>query len=84
MSTNSSNKPTNKRSYDDEVEEDMDLYFDEVEAQEQMPPIGSRPIAKLKRSPRKAAMGTTSVMYPSAIEGDFEDAPFLAPMETDT
>lgn len=84
MSTTSSNKPANKRSYDDEVEQDMDAYFDEVEAQEQMPPIGSRPIAKLKRSPRKAAMGTTSVNYQSAIEGDFEDAPFLAPMETDT
>lgn len=85
MPANTSHKSVNKRSYDDEAEDDMDAYFDEVAAEEQIAPVESRPIAKLKRSPRKGAMGTCSrPIFTSVIEGDFEDAPFLAPMETDS
>ncbi|KAM0714084.1 hypothetical protein Q7P37_011048 [Cladosporium fusiforme] len=79
-STIPGNKATNKRTYDEEVEDDMDAYFDEVEAEEQTAPVESRRIAKLRRSPRKEAPGTFT--FTNSIEGDFEEAPFLVPMET--
>lgn len=78
-------KAANKRSYDDEIEDDMDAYFDEVEAEEQTVPVEARRIAQPKRSPRKAAQRPADVFhFPSVIEGDFENAPFLVPMETDS
>lgn len=78
-------KAANKRSYDDEIEEDMDAYFDEVEAEEHPVPIEARRIAQPRRSPRKGAQGTGAVFQSSSVvDGDFEDAPFLAPMDTDS
>jgi hypothetical protein len=38
----------NKRAYDDDAEDDVDAYFDEVEAEEQTMPIEARRIARLK------------------------------------
>ena len=50
-----------------------------------MTPVEGRRIARLKNSPRKQANGGVDVYNSSevAVAGDFEDAPFLAPMETD-
>lgn len=75
---------SNKRSYEEDIEEDLDAYFDEVEAEEQMAPVEGRQIARLKNSPRKQANGGVDVYSPSgvAVAEDFEEAPFLAPMET--
>lgn len=77
-------KATNKRSYDEHIEEDLDAYFDDVEAHEQLASSAPRRIAKLKGSPRKADRGT-GVMFAfgGGQEGDFEEATFLVPMETD-
>ncbi|CAG8575500.1 9255_t:CDS:1 [Scutellospora calospora] len=76
-------KTANKRSYDDEAEDDVDAYFDEVEAEEQTAPVEARRIAKLKNSPRKQAAGRVAGFGSTiAVEGDFEEAAFLAPMET--
>jgi len=75
---------SNKRSYEEDIEDDLDTYFEEVEAEEQMVPVEGRRIAKLKNSPHKQAIGGAG-MYTSAGvagAGDFEEAPFLAPMET--
>lgn len=76
---------SNKRSYEEDIEQDLDAYFDEVEAEEQMTPVEGRRIARLKNSPQKQANGGVDVYISSevAVAGDFEDAPFLAPMETD-
>ena len=73
---------SNKRSYEEDIEEDLDAYFDEVEAEEHMVPVQGRRIARLKNSPQKQFNGGVGV-YTSAggIKGDFEEAPFLAPME---
>lgn len=75
---------SNKRSYDEDIEEDLDAYFDEVEAEEQMAPVHGRQIARLKNSPRKQANVGVDASTSSGVEvaGDFEEAPFLAPMET--
>ena len=74
---------SNKRSYVEDIEDDLDAYFDEVEAEEQMAPIEGRRIARLKNSPYKQAIGGVRVYNPtSGVDGDFEEATFLAPMET--
>lgn len=85
-STVSSQAPklSNKRSYNEEIEDELDAYFDEVEAEEQMIPVGGRRIAKLKNSPRKQTVSGVAIYVPSdGVDGDFEEATFLAPMETD-
>lgn len=77
-------KLSNKRSYNEEIEDELDAYFDEVEAEEQMMPVEGRRIAKLKNSPRKQTVGGVAIYVPSGgVDGDFEEATFLAPMETD-
>lgn len=79
-------KLSNKRSYNEEIEDDLDAYFDEVEAeeQEQMVPVEGRRIARLKISPRKHTVGFLGAYTPvGGVDGDFEEAAFLAPMETD-
>ena len=73
---------SNKRSYEEDIEEDLDAYFDEVEAEEQVAPVEGRRIARLKNSPRKQINGSVDVYTSPGVEGDFEEAPFLAPMET--
>ncbi|GAB7333070.1 hypothetical protein MBLNU13_g04751t1 [Cladosporium sp. NU13] len=85
MMSNAAPEVCNKRSYEEEIEEDLDAYFDEVEAEEQMAPVEGRRIARLKNSPQKQTNGGVDVYNPVrvAVAGDFEEAPFLAPMETD-
>jgi hypothetical protein len=80
----SNSEIANKRSYDGDAEEDVDVYFDEVEAEEQNVPVEGRRIAKLKNSPRKQVSGRVAVLGSAVgVEGDFEEAAFLAPTETD-
>ena len=82
--SSSTPKATYKRSYDDDTEGGVDAYFDEVEAEEQKVSVETRRIARLKNSPRKQVAGRVAVFNPAVGgEGDFEDAAFLAPMETD-
>ena len=77
-------KIANKRSYDDDAEDDVDAYFDEVEAEEQNVPAEARRIAKLRSSPHKQVAGCVAVFDSAVgIEGNFEEAAFLAPTETD-
>lgn len=77
-------KASKKRSYDDEAEEDMDAYFDELRAEDQMAPVEGRRIARLKGSPQKQAIGDIGVYNSTGgVEGDFEEATFLAPMDPD-
>jgi hypothetical protein len=74
----------NKRAYDDHAEDDVDAYFDEVEAEEENVPVETRRIAKLKNSPRKQVAGRGAFFNSAVgIEDDFEEAAFLAPRETD-
>jgi hypothetical protein len=74
---------SNKRSYEEDIEDDLDAYFDEVEAKEQMAVEGRR-IARLKNSPHKQTIGGVRVYNSTGgVAGDFEEAPFLAPMETE-
>jgi hypothetical protein len=74
----------NKRAYDDDAEDDVDAYFDEVEAEEQTMPIEARRIARLKHSPRNQVAGRLAVFNSAVgVEGDFEEAAFLAPMEAE-
>lgn len=74
---------SNKRSYEEDIEEDLDAYFDEVEAEEQMAPAEGRRIARLKNSPHEQASGGVGVYTSNGVvDGDFEEASFLAPMET--
>lgn len=81
--SNAAPELSNKRSYEEDIEEDLDAYFDEVEAEEQMAPVEGRSIARLKNSPHKQTIGGVGVYNSNCgIDGDFEEAPFLAPMET--
>ena len=84
MIANAAPELSNKRSYEEDIEEDLDAYFDEVQAEEQTAPVEGRRIAMLKNSPQKQANGGVDVYRPAggALAGDFEEAPFLAPMET--
>jgi len=77
-------KTANKRSYDDEAEDDVDAYFDEVEVEEQTVPFEARRIAKLKSSPRKHVAECIAIFGSAvAVGDDFEEAAFLAPIEAD-
>ena len=74
----------NKRSYDDDAEHDVDSYFDEVEAEEQTMPVEARRIARLKNLLRKQVAGRLAVLNSAVgVEGDFEEAAFLSPMEAE-
>lgn len=75
--------PSKKRGYDEEVEEEMDAYFDEPEAaglfsQQAIP--SARPLAKMKGTP--AQRGGVRIFGTD----DFEEAGFLVPdgMEVDS
>lgn len=69
---------TKKRSYDEEIEDDMDALFDELDAAE-MHDAGPRRIAKPKRNLRRAVTvgGEVGMLNPD----DFDEAEFLAPMD---
>lgn len=77
-----------KRTYEEEAEEEIDVFFDEVDAEEateQQMMMNHRPIAKMKGKLGKASVGgsVTVVGEDLAGEDDFEEASFLAPMEVD-
>ena len=75
---------SNKRSYEENIEDDLDAYFDEVEAEERMAPVEGRRIARMRSSPQKQRIGNVGVdSSTGGAAGDFEEALFLAPMETD-
>jgi hypothetical protein len=83
MVSNAVSELSNKRSYEEDIEDDLDAYFDEVEAEQQMAPVEGRRIARLKNSPQKQTIGGVGVYYSSGeVAEDFEEAPFLAPMDT--
>lgn len=70
-----------KRSFEEEMEDDMDTFFDEVEGREEgVLPSTRRVIAQPKRSLRKAA--TVAGIVGESGE-DFDEAAFLAPMDVD-
>lgn len=68
-----------KRTFEDEIEDDMDALFDEMESSDAAV-VHGRTIAKPKASLRRAATNGLAIR---ANEGDFDDAPFLAPMDLD-
>ena len=72
------NAPNKKRTFDEEMEEELDALFDDMEAADSAPT--TRIIAKPKSSLRRAA---TDSMLSSEDDNDFEEAGFLAPMDVD-
>ena len=64
-----------KRSYEEETEDDLDAFFDDVDSTDA--DGTTRVIAKPKTSLRRATMGQ------GFGTGDFDDALFLAPMDMD-
>jgi len=67
-----------KRTYEEETEDEMDAFFDEVDVVNAVP--STRVIAEPKASLRKAATEPGMVV---SNPGDFDEATFLAPMEID-
>lgn len=70
---------TKKRGYEDEIEDDMDSFFleDDDIGEE---PDAMRPIARMKSSSsRKTGTGQVHIVG----HDDFEDAPFLVPMDVE-
>jgi len=67
-----------KRTYEEEIEDDMDAYFDDVETMEMK--VAPRRIAKLKGSHGRTLAGAVLTMRDAT---DFEEAAFLAPMDVD-
>ncbi|KAK1018980.1 hypothetical protein LTR54_000793 [Friedmanniomyces endolithicus] len=70
--------PSKKRTFEEEMEDDLDVYFDEVDAVDSA--MAVRVIAKPKASLRRVA---TDEHMQSTDGQDFDDAVFLAPMELD-
>ena len=77
MSLSSDTSANKKRTYEDDIEDDMDDLFENVETE-----VTERRIAKLKSSHRRMAEGGAAVRAVAA-GFDFEDAGFLAPMDVD-
>jgi len=73
---------TNKRSYEDEIEDELDAYFSEVEEEDHETLIAKRAIAQPRSRMQKAPAGNGQVSIVGE-DGDFEEATFLAPMEVD-
>lgn len=70
-----------KRTYEDEVEEGMDAYFDEIEADEALETHRhalDRPMARMKGSGAKGSVRIVANDGFSRVD-DFEEAPFLTP-----
>ena len=66
-----------KRTYDEEVEEDLDAVFFKLDAEPKDTDRATRPMAKLKKSPLEPATAPTSTSPVVLTRGDFEDADFL-------
>ncbi|KAK3704977.1 hypothetical protein LTR37_013494 [Vermiconidia calcicola] len=73
-------RASKKRTYEDEIEGDMDAYFGQVEAVEmdEQLPQSIRPIARMKGTEKTTTNGTEVRI---AGEDDFEEAAFLAPLD---
>lgn len=72
---------TRKRVYEEEIEDDLDAYFDGLDNDgdsDENRIVYLRPIARLKGSARPAE---TSVPAPFPGNNDFDDVHFLAPPE---
>ena len=70
-----------KRSYEDEAEEDMDAFFDQQEDDDMamaQQSASARPIARLKGTTQKVPQQHGVRIFGS---DDFEEAPFLMPMD---
>ncbi|PPJ57040.1 hypothetical protein CBER1_00577 [Cercospora berteroae] len=80
--TSSQDASSKKRSYEDEVESDMDAFFDEGESGDDAGLDGAtntRPLARMKSSPRKSLVTGVQI-----VDGDdFEEATFLVPMDVE-
>ena len=63
-----------KRTYEEEVEDDLDAYFDDIDAEPILPPT-QRPIARMKQPGKKVVQNVAAQV---ASRDDFEDAIFLA------
>jgi hypothetical protein len=78
-----------KRMYEEEAEEEIDAFFDEVEAQnaaeavEQQMVRDDRPIARMKGKSNLPDKGRSAGAVRVVGEDDFEEAAFLAPMDVD-
>lgn len=66
-----------KRTYDEEVEDDLDAYFDDIDAEQTNNPT-ARPFARMKQQGKKEGQAA-AVRLPGG--NDFEDAVFLAPAD---
>ncbi|OQO05978.1 hypothetical protein B0A48_10074 [Cryoendolithus antarcticus] len=66
-----------KRTYEEEIEDDMDDIFDEIDADEERALAPMRLIAKARGTPRKAMV----IERVAVVDDDFEEAPFLVPMD---
>ena len=73
---------TNKRSYEDELEDELDAYFSEVEAEDHDTLVAKRAFVQPRNRAQKMVMGGGQVAIVGE-DGDFEEAPFLAPMDID-
>ncbi|KAK0284598.1 hypothetical protein LTR91_002315 [Friedmanniomyces endolithicus] len=70
--------PSKKRTFEEEMEDDLDVYFDEVDAVDST--IAARVIAMPKASLRRVVADEQL----QVVDGqDFDDAAFLAPMDLD-
>ncbi|KAF2213133.1 hypothetical protein CERZMDRAFT_96801 [Cercospora zeae-maydis SCOH1-5] len=80
--TSSHDANAKKRSYEDEVESDMDAFFDDGDFGEAAPFGGAtktRFMARMKSSPSKPLISAVQVVE----DDDFEEATFLMPMEVE-
>lgn len=79
MSANGAQEGSSKkRSYDEEIEEGLDAFFNDVDEDsvaQYSREVSKRPIAKMKGS-KKAEQGA-----PSSVGNDFEEAAFLSPLD---
>ncbi|KAF2764492.1 hypothetical protein EJ03DRAFT_331783 [Teratosphaeria nubilosa] len=73
-----------KRSYDDEVEDEMDAFSVEPDTENATASLlQQRPVAKL-RAPLKRTAFDSGIFMGEDEDDDFEEATFLAPMDVDT
>jgi hypothetical protein len=89
VSSTSAQSGSRKRTYEEETEEEIDAFFDEVEVQnaaeavEQQMVRDDRPIARMKGKSNLPDKGRSAGAVRVVGEDDFEEAAFLAPMDVD-
>lgn len=75
---------SNKRSYEEEIEDELDAYFSEVEEEDHETLIAKRAIAQPRNRMQKAPVAGIGQVAIAGMDGDFEEAAFLAPMDVDS